>query len=286
MKAYFKILVGLLIVLVPSVGLGNEGVPFWKLVANSHLIAEGEIAVPVKLIRVAKKSGDHEYLPVQVAVHEIHKGSLENNDLIFRYYTDTEQYGGLSREALIALDKKDVILFLQFSGRNHYLAAYSPQTVQAVRAELFSEIKREVALQEQLIRESDLYFETHDLPLESQVTELVEMMVNRETQPGHAQAIYNTLIALGAEAVPALIKHMDDRRRLTIPKITMDSMDPDGFEGLIHYGPEVVTDVMSVALTRITRQDLTQIYNGGTELQRQSAVRIWKVYERRQNKAL
>jgi hypothetical protein len=63
-------------------------------------------------------------------------------------------------------------------------------------------------------------------------------------------------------------------------------MDPDGFEGLIHYGPDVVTDLMSVVLTRITQQDLTQIYNGGTELERQNAVRIWKVYERRQKKAL
>ena len=284
MKIRFKILVGILALLIPTAGLGKEDIPFWKLVASSHLIAEGEIAVPVDGIRAAGKTGDHVYLPVAVAVHEIYKGSLEDNDLTFRYYTATEQYGGLSREALIALDKKDVILFLQSSGKTHYLAAYSPQTVQAVHADLFSEIRREVELQDQLIRESDLYFDTHDLPLESKVTLLVEMMVNRETHPGEAQAIYNTLIGLGVEAVPALIKHMDDRRRLTIRKITLDPMG--GFEGLIHYGPDVVTDVMSVVLTRITGQDLTQIYNGGTELQRQSAVRIWKVYERRQNKAL
>ncbi len=131
---------------------------------------------------------------------------------------------------------------------------------------------------------------THGVELPSETAEeldeLVEMMVNRDTQPGEAQAIYNTLMGLGAEAVPALIKHMDDRRRLVIPKITLYSMDPDGFEGLIHYGPDVVTDLMSVVLTRITQQDLTQIYNGGTELERQNAVRIWKVYERRRKKAL
>ena len=286
MKTRFKFLIFFLTLLIPTAGWGNAELPFWRLVASSHLIAEGKITVSVAGIRAAGKSGDHVYLPVAVAIHDIHKGSLENKALTFRYYTDNEQYGGLTREQLIALNEKEVILFLQFSGKTLYLAAYSPQTVQAVSAGLIAKVRLEVELQEQIIRESDLYFETHHLPLESKVTQLVEMMVNRDTQPGEAQAIYNTLMGLGAEAVPALIKHMDDRRRLVIPKITLYSMDPDGFEGLIHYGPDVVTDLMSVVLTRITQQDLTQIYNGGTELERQNAVRIWKVYERRRKKAL
>ena len=46
-------------------------------------------------------------------------------------------------------------------------------------------------------------------------------------------------------------------------------------------GPEMVTDVMSIALMVLTDEDLTAIYNGGTELERQQAVRIWKIYERR-----
>ena len=283
MRIRFKVLVCFLTMLVATAGWGNTALPFWKLVAGSHLIVEGKVTVPVHGIRAAGKSGDHVYLPVVVTLHDVHKGSLENKALTFRYYTDNEQYGGLTREQLIALNEKKAILFLQFSGKTLYLAAYSPQTVQAVSVDLIAKVRLEVELQEQLIRESDLYFATHNLPLESKVIHLVEMMVNRDTQPGEAQAIYNTLIGLGVAAVPALIKHMDDRRRLTIRKITLDPMG--GFEGLIHYGPDVVTDVMSVVLTRITQQDLTQIYNGGTELERQNAVRIWKVYERRQRSA-
>ena len=284
MKICFNFLIWLLMTLVPVAGIANEDIVFWKLVGNSHLIAEGKITVPVDGIRAAGKTGDHVYLPVAVAVHDIYKGSLENDNLTFRYYTATEQYNGLAREELIALNEREAILFLQSSGKKYYLAAYSPQTVQAASEAMTARIRLEVELQEQLIRDSDLYFQTHDLPLESQVTQLVEMMVNRDTQPGEAQAIYHTLIGLGVAAVPALVKHMDDRRRLTIRKITLEPMG--GFEGLIHYGPDVVTDVMSIVLTRITGQDLTQIYNGGTELQRQAAIHIWKVYERRQNKAL
>lgn len=284
MKAHFKSLIFVLMILIPTAGFGNDDIAFWRLVASSHLIAEGKITVPVDLIRSAGKTGDHVYLPVAVAVHNIYKGSLANNDLTFRYYTATEQYSGLTREQLVALHEREAILFLQSSGKNYYLAAYSPQTVQAASEDLTSKVRLELELQEQLIRDSDLYFATHDLPLESQVALLVKMMVDRATQPGEAQAIYNTLIGLGVEAMPAIIKHMDDARRLAIRKITLEPMA--GGEGLIHYGPDVVTDVMSIVLTRITGQDLTQIYNGGTTRQRQAAVRIWKVYERRRNKAL
>ena len=110
---------------------------------------------------------------------------------------------------------------------------------------------------------------------------LVELMVDKRTDPGTAQAVYEALIALGKKAVPTIIKYMDDRRKLNIPKITLAPWWPDAHEGLVHYGPETVTDVMSVALMALTNEDLTAIYNGGTELERAEAVRIWKIYERR-----
>ena len=119
------------------------------------------------------------------------------------------------------------------------------------------------------------------LPKESEVQSLVELMVDWRTDPGTAQGVYEAVIALGQEAVPAIIKYMDDRRKLNIPKISLVPWWPDAHEGLVHYGPETVTDVMSVALMVLTNQDLTAIYNGGTELERAQAVRIWKIYERR-----
>ena len=132
-----------------------------------------------------------------------------------------------------------------------------------------------------MIRESDSYAAGNVLSKESEVLSLVELMVDRRTDPGTAQAVYEAVIALGKEAVPAIIKYMDDRRNLNIPKITLVPWWPDAHEGLVHYGPETVTDVLSVALMALTNQDLTAIYNGGTELERAQAVRIWKIYERR-----
>ena len=106
-------------------------------------------------------------------------------------------------------------------------------------------------------------------------------MVDKRTDPATAQAVYEALIGLGKKAVPTIVKYMDDRRKLTIPKISLPPWWPDAHEGLVHYGPETVTDVLSIALMALTNEDLTAIYNGGTELERAEAVRIWKVYERR-----
>jgi hypothetical protein len=146
---------------------------------------------------------------------------------------------------------------------------------------LVRRVNEEAVTQEKLILDSDSYAAGHVLPKESEVQSLVELMVDKRTDPGTAQAVYEAVIALGKEAVPTIIKYMDDRRELNIPKITLVPWWPDAHEGLVHYGPETVTDVMSVALMSLTNEDLTAIYNGGTELERQQAVRIWKIYERR-----
>ncbi len=255
--------------------------PFWQLVAKSVLIVEGTLDVPVAAIQKAGQSGDHEYLQVKVAVSKTLKGKPESQELSFRYYTDTEQYGGVSRKKIIPLNGKSAIVFLQNVREKYYLAAYVPTTLQSATAMLADRVQKEAVAQEKLIEESDRYATGHVLPKETEVQSLVELMVDKQTDPGTAQAVYEAVIALGKEAVPTIIKYMDDRRKLNIPKITLKPWWPDAHEGLVHYGPEMVTDVLSVALMALTNEDLSAIYNGGTELERQQAVRIWKIYERR-----
>ena len=255
--------------------------PFWQLVAKSVLIVEGTLDVPVSAIQKAEQSGDHEFVQVQVAVSKTLKGKPESQELSFGYYTDTEQYGGVSRQKIIPLNGKSVIVFLQNVREKYYLAAYAPETLQYASAMLADRVQKETAIQENLIEESDRYAAEHVLPKETELQSLVELMVDKQIDPSTAQAVYEAVIALGKEAVPTIIKYMDDRRKLNIPKITLAPWWPDAHEGLVHYGPETVADVLSVALMALTNQDLSAIYNGGTELERQQAVRIWKIYERR-----
>lgn len=258
----------------------QEKYPFWQLVAKSYLIVEGTLNVPVADIRKAEQNGDHDYVEVKVAVSKAFKGEPESQDFSFRYYTDTGQYGGVSRQKIISLSGKSTVVFLQNVNEKYYLAAYVPETIQLVSMALADRIRKEALIQKKLIQESDSYAAGNVLPKESEVQSLVELMVNKRTDPGTAQVVYEALIALGKEAVPTIIKYMDDRRKLNIPKITLVPWWPDAHEGLVHYGPETVTDVMSVALMALTNEDLTAIYNGGTELERVQAVRIWKIYER------
>ena len=255
--------------------------PFWQLVAKSYLIVEGTISVPVAAIRKAEQDGDHDYVVVKVNGSKALKGKLASKDFNFRYYTDTEQYGGVSRQKIIALNGKSVIVFLQNVKEKYYLAAYVPETLQFASATLAAGVRKEADLQEKLIQASDSYADGHVLPKESELQSLVELMIDKRMDPVGAQTVYEAVIDLGKKAVPTIIKYMDDRRKLTIPKITLDPWWPDAHEGLVHYGPETVTDVLSVALMALTNEDLTAIYNGGTELERAEAVRIWKIYERR-----
>ncbi len=265
----------------PASGPAKKEYPFWRLVAKSYLIVEGKIDVPVAAVQKAEQSGEHEYVKVTVAVGRALKGSPDSPPSGFRYYTDAEYYGGVSRQTILAMNGQPVILFLQKAEGKWYLAANASETMQSASEALATRIREETALQEKLIQESDHYAGANVLPKESEVQSLIELMVDKRINPGGAQAVYEALIGLGKEAIPAMVKYMDDRRKLTIPKITLEPWWPDAEEGLIHYGPETVTDVIWVALMVLTDESLTSIYNGGTELERQQAVRIWKIYERR-----
>ncbi len=262
-------------------GQEEKEYPFWRLVAKSYLIVDGTMDVPVAEIKKAEQSGDHEYLRVKVAVSKTLKGQPEPQDLNFRYYTDTEQYGGVPRKKIIPLNGRPVIVFLQNVREKYYLAVYATEAMQPASAALAARIREEVAAQEKLIQASDSYAAGHVLPKESEVQSLIELMVRKDMDPAGAQEVYEAVIGLGKEAIPAMVKYMDDRRKLNIPKITLAPWWPDAQEGLVHYGPETVTDVLSIALMVLTDESLTSIYNGGTELERAQAVRIWKIYERR-----
>jgi hypothetical protein len=283
MKTKFKFILMVIILLCPSLvqAEAKKEYPFWQLVAKSVLIVEGTMDVPVAAIQKAEQDGDYDYVKVPVAVTTALKGKAESKDFNFRYYTDTEQYGGVSRNSIISLNGQPVTLFLQKVREKYYLAAYASETMQPANDDLVRRVKEEAATQEKLIEENNSYAAGHVLPRESEVQSLVELMIDKRTDPATAQAVYEAVIALGKEAVPTIIKYMDDRRKLNIPKITLKPWWPDADEGLVHYGPETVTDVLSVALMALTNQDLTAIYNGGTELERAQAVRIWKIYERR-----
>lgn len=109
-------------------------------------------------------------------------------------------------------------------------------------------------------------------PIDKQVAVLIEKTLDKKTE----QHAFSELEALGCAAVPAIIKRMDDRRRLPVPQISLRNKPPDAFEGIRHYGPRVVVDALAAILNQITGRDFGSIYNGATEVERTRTIQGWR----------
>ena len=108
--------------------------------------------------------------------------------------------------------------------------------------------------------------------LDGKVAELLERALVEETE---AQA-FRKLEELGCPAVPAIVKHLDDRRKLPIAYIRLYNKNPDAFEEFRQYGPEVLTDALAAILNQLTGQHFGFIYNGATEEERAKVVAAWR----------
>lgn len=113
--------------------------------------------------------------------------------------------------------------------------------------------------------------------VDQQVAMLIGKMLSKRTE----ERAFADLEALGCTAVPAIVKRMDDRRRLPIPAISLENKSRDAFEGLRHYGPEKVVDALAAILHQLTGQDFGFIYNGATEEERTRAVNGWRDWLRK-----
>lgn len=94
------------------------------------------------------------------------------------------------------------------------------------------------------------------------------------------QAAFDSILALGCRAVPAIVDRLDDRRKLHIAYIRLPNDSPEAFEAFRQYGPEVMTDALAAILNDITWKDCGFIFNGASESDREAAVRCWQQFAR------
>ena len=91
---------------------------------------------------------------------------------------------------------------------------------------------------------------SQDAATDQRVAVLIVRMLKANTE----QKAFSDLEALGCVAVPAIIRRMDDRRRLPDPRISLRNKSPDAFEGIRHYGPTQVVDALAAILNQLTGQ--------------------------------
>ncbi len=104
----------------------------------------------------------------------------------------------------------------------------------------------------------------------------VSALVEGTLVKGMAEQAFSDLEAMGMEAAPYLVGHLNDFRPLAVQQISLVNRSPKAFEGLRHYGPKVVHDALSAILNQITGQHFEFVYNGASEAERRKNLNAWR----------
>jgi hypothetical protein len=119
------------------------------------------------------------------------------------------------------------------------------------------------------------------LPHAAEVKALLDKLA--AVPPADPRAAYKqtevlaVLQALGPTAVPAIVSQMDDRRPLAAQSVEVQNPTPENDYGVRDYSPKTIVDALDAELNQITGEFGT-IYNGGSDAERDSAVKAWRVY--------
>ncbi len=248
----------------------------WPIVAESDIIVTGTLSVPVEKIQNCLKSKRHEYVEIDVTTDQTLKGEPQKH-LMIHWYTEANSYSP-TPERVISLDSKRGLLFLVHvddpSVAGYYFAGRTPKALSNSGDHSIDATKHEIAVQDQMLVEFKKTFPSSGDPLSKKVKDLIDATTRNKSQ----EAAFRELEELGPKAVPAIIMLMDDRRNLAIPEISLANKSPKAFEGMRHYGPKKVVDAMAAILNQITGQSFRDIYNSGSDKERQAAVNCWRIY--------
>jgi hypothetical protein len=256
-----------------------------RLVAATDLIVIATPQIDREVLAAAARSASPDYLNIRLASVRPLKGDRPPGDLILRVYPEDRPYAP-SIAAIAAASNLPSILFLTQVDHGPvglYFAGYSPAALQPAEQRRIDAIASEIARQRRILeswrpdRSAAHYRQVAGL-----IQELISLRITdrRSWQERLAaqQDVFQRIEALGEPAVPAIIAQMDDRRPLAFQQISLFNRDPNAFESMRHYGPELVVDALDAILNQITGRSFGNIMNGGSERERRAAVSGWRIY--------
>jgi hypothetical protein len=254
----------------------------WRLLAQSHLVVVGTLHVPTALI--SDSEGKHPgYVDIEIEPHIVYKGSADDQ-LVVRYYPNNDGQGP-DHNSLRRLNGGKVIACLiqvdDPDAAGLYFAGNTPNALLEYTLELARTVSEELQSQEHILQKAPSAIVKSTATLDEEVQQLIESMLNPET----AQSAYEALEQLGNVAVPAIILRMDDRRELAVQYIALENRSPDAFEGIRHYEPEVVIDVLAAILNQVTGESFGAIYNGASDRERKQTLAGWRIYLARRSRS-
>lgn len=250
--------------------------PMWDLVARSDVIARAKLDIPLAVLKASLDTRNYAYIDLRVDIEETIKGSLPPQPVAVRYFTGPREYSPTAG-FLESYNGKEVIVFLLQVDKagvpGNYFAGATPSAVGPFIAEEFSTVAREVKQQAQIVRQFD------ELPIgktaaaDALIRELFEGLTSKASQA----ATWERLLKLSREDAPAIVRVMDDQRPLAERYAYVPT--PDSFEATAQYGPPRIVEAASILLAYLTEtSSFRDVYNGGSERERQADVDGWRVW--------
>lgn len=238
------------------------------LVSASDQIVVGRIEISPDLpARFGRKP--FSYLDLPVTVTRTLRGDGRTR-ITVRFYPDEAPYHP-SNAAVLASGTTPSLFFLVHAEGGVYFAGTSPAALQSANA-------ADAAIVE-IARQNAVLKHWRADPLLPHYREVQDLIARLGTVRGDAQQhIFDRLVGLGKDAVPAIVAQMDDRRALLDDRMTLKNSAPDSFEATRQYGPERVVDALSAILNQIIGESFVAIENGGSDADRDADVAGWRIY--------
>jgi hypothetical protein len=245
-----------------------------KLVAASDPILVGRMTVSKRLLAKEAHKKSPDYLNMPIEIEGIVKGGSFANAIV-RFYPDDADYRP-SNDAVARISGERAIFFLTRVNEEPSaldFAGGTPDALKPATKPTLAAVRAEVSRQARIV--SSWRADTA-IPHFAEVSELIARL--GQVRDAEQQRVFDQLLALGVEAVPAIIAQMDDRRLLLTREISLANHSPSAFESVRYYGPEQVVDGLDAVLNQITGESFGEIVNGGSKQMRDATVAGWRVF--------
>lgn len=249
-------------------------VPLWLLICQSDLIAKANVISDLN----KKDLKPNSYLSFEISISEIYKGTTIPETIPMKHYIYEDTQFPLSK----IINNEIIIFAIDFRHDNNSKCFYFVEdrdepSFMAFKENIVEQIKSELELQKRLL--NDFLENPKKFPNE----DIIQQFIDNVLDPKKAEHPYKKIESLNLDSVPALIKHMDDRRELPVKHIQLANKSKNAFEAYRHYSPQQVIDFIAAILNHITRIRFGFIYNGEIDSERDKTYKKWIIWlERRE----
>jgi hypothetical protein len=253
---------------------------YWGIIAKSsdiHIINSADLKSHLPDMESSVRNGYYYY---QVPVVETLKGTRVDAVKIRVYL----EQGFIDHVKTLPDNAKLIVFFVnlytspRLSGAdefNNYIAGGEyREGIVIYTGALYKEISSEIRKQQIILREKLYESFAKDETMNRKIKRIIDELVIEERE----MAAFDELLAMGREAVPYIILHMDDYRELPIKYARVEINDPDWWESMAQYSPKLVIDTLEIVLTGLTKVNFGYTWNGGINEERRRILDGWRIY--------